>query len=223
MSERETTELIEALSRSLGPAPALRPPLLRAAGWLILATLVPLLLGVGHGVRADLALRLADVGYTLGIAGALGTGMLAAIAAFMLSLPDRSRRWILLPMPALVLWLSGLGDQCLTHWVGLDPAGLSLGETAQCFATLVLTGLPLSLALLVMLRHGAALAPTMVSMIGSLAVAGFTAAALSLLHQLDATVMIMLWNIGIASIFLSLGAAYGRRMLPAVEPKLDLE
>jgi hypothetical protein len=87
------------------------------------------------------------------------TGMCAAIAAFMLSLPNRSRLWLLLPTPALFTWLSTLGYQCLTDWISLDPNEIRLGETARCFATLVLTGLPLSLTMLVMLQYAGPLHP----------------------------------------------------------------
>ena len=87
-----------------------------------------------------------------------------------------------------------------------------MGETARCFATLGLTGTPLSLALLIMLRHVARLAPAPVAMTGSLAVAALTAVALSMFHPLDATVMILVWNFGVATILLLISARYSQRL-----------
>ena len=213
-----TPDLINSLASNLTPVRRLRPPVARAACWLVLAALVLGLLAVSQGVRPDLFRRLQDSTFARGLTASLLTGILGAIAAFMVSLPDRSRLWPLLPIPALVLWLSTIGYQCLTSWVTLGPDGIRLGESARCFGTLVLTSLPLSLAMLVMLRHAALLRPLPVTMSGSLAVAAITATALSLFHDLDATVMILMWNLGVAALIVGLGCAVGRKMLSWVAP-----
>ncbi len=214
----KTSDLIATLAGNLKPVRRLRAPVVRAAGWLLLAALVLALLTISQGIRPDLLQRLHDRTFTVSIAASLLTGVLAAIAAFQLSLPDRSRRWLLLPLPALVVWLSNVGYQCLVHWVSIDPQGMTLDETARCFATLVLTGLPLSLALLVMLRYAAPLRPSAVALTASLAVAGITATALSIFHVLDATVLILMWNLGTVLLFVGLGGLFGRRIFRWIAP-----
>lgn len=214
-----TPDLIDALAANLTPVRRLRPPCLRAACWLSFAALILGLLAISQGLRPDLVRSLHDPAFLAGLAGALATGILAALAAFLLSLPDRSRLWLLLPAPALALWLSSLGYQCLTNWISVDPDGMHLGETARCFATLVFASVPLALALLVMLRHAAALRPVGVILAGGLAVAALTAAALSLFHELDASVMILLWNLGTALLLIGLARAFGRRMFSWVTPR----
>ena len=214
-----TPDLIEALAANLAPVRRLRPPVTRAACWMLLVALLLALLAVSQGIRPDLTQRSRELTFILGMSGALLTGVLAAVAAFMLSLPDRSRFCLLLPAPALVLWLSTIGYQCLTNWVSLEPNGIHLGETAQCFATLVLTSLPLSLAMLVMLRYAAPLRPIAVTLTGSLAVAAITATALSLFHELDATVMILMWNLGTAALFVGLGGALGGKVFSWAAPR----
>ena len=214
-----TPDLIESLVASAVPVRRLPPPLARAAGWLLFAALILALLAVSRGVRPDLELRLQQPVFVIGIAASLLTGVLAAIAAFTASVPDRSRRWLLLPVPAWVVWLATVGYGCLTAWVSIGPAGISLGETARCFATLVLVGAPLSLAMLVMLRYATLLAPTPVAITGSLAVAAMTSTALSLFHPLDATVMILIWNLGSAALLVALGGLYGRRLFSWVAPR----
>jgi len=213
-----TPDLIGALAANLAPVRRLRPPVTRALSWLLLAALLLAVLAVSQGIRPDLAQRLHGPSFILGVAGASLTGILAAVAAFMLSLPDRSRFYLLLPAPALVLWLSTIGYQCLTNWVSLEPNGIRLGETARCFATLVLTSLPLSLAMVVMLRYAAPLRPMSVTLTGSLAVASITATALSLFHDLDATVMILMWNLGTAALFVGIGGALGGKMFSWAAP-----
>ena len=215
-----TPDLIESLATSVTPVRRLRPPLIRAGCWVLIALVILGLLAISEGIRPDLPLRLRHAGFAIGIGTSLLTGMCAAVAAFMLSLPDRSRLWLLLPAPALLAWLSTIGYQCLMDWIALDPSGIRLGETARCFATLVLTGLPLSLTMLVMLRYAGPLRPTATTLTGSLAVAAITATALSLFHQLDATVMILLWNLGTAAVFIGLASAFRRQIFSWVEPRI---
>ena len=215
----KTPDLIASLAANATPVRRLRPPAMRAACWLLLAAVVLTLLAINQGIRPDLVERLREPTFATGLAASLLTGVLAAIAAFLVSLPDRSRLWLLLPMPSLVLWLSNIGYQCLVHWIDIGPDGVSLGEAARCFATLVLTSLPLSLAMLVMLRYAAPLRPTAVALMGSLAVAAITATALSLFHTIDATVMILMWNVGTAIMFVALAGVFGRKMFRWVAPR----
>ncbi|TIS57123.1 DUF1109 domain-containing protein [Mesorhizobium sp.] len=215
----KTPDLIASLATNLTPVRRLRPPVRRAARWLLLAAVVLTLLAVSQGLRPDLAQKLQQPAFAISMAASLLTGVLAAIAAFLVSLPDRSRLWLLLPVPALGVWLSNIGYQCLAQWIGVGPEGVSLGEAARCFATLVLTSLPLSLSMLVMLRYAAPLRPTAVTLMGSLAVAAITATALSLFHAMDATAMILMWNVGTAALFVGLGGLFGRKIFRWVAPR----
>ena len=207
-----TPQLIDALVERATPVARLGDPFARACRWLCFVAIVVALLAAAHGVRADLVAHLRQPVFLVSLAAALATGILAAVAAFMISLPDRSQWWISLPAPALAVWLSTIGYGCLTDWVSMDPSGVRLGETVRCFATLLLTSVPLSLAMLVMLRHAVLLRPKAVTLTGALAVAALTSFALSLDHDLDATVMILAWNLGTAALITAIGALFGRRM-----------
>jgi hypothetical protein len=226
---KNTSDLIDALADSITPVRRLHPPFVRAALWLSLAAVVLGLLCVAHGVRVDISMRLREPVFVVSMAGALATAVLAAMAAFKLSLPDSSRWWLLLPFPALAVWVSTIGYGCLTNWVRMDPEGIHMGEAARCFATLLLTSVPLSIAMLVMLRHAALLRPTVVAAIGGLAVAAMTSFTLSLIHDLDATIMILLWNLGTATLIAGLASLFGRptlawiaaRVMPALPPQLS--
>ncbi|MFP3565071.1 NrsF family protein [Paraburkholderia sp. SIMBA_030] len=209
---RTTSSLIDSLVADVKPVRRLGPPSVRAVCWLLFAMSMLVLVALGHGVRPDLMLKLHQPAFVIGVAAALITGALAALASFIVSVPGRSSRWLLLPVPALAVWLSTIGYGCLTNWVSIGPDGMSPGETARCFATLALTGIPLSLTMLIMLRHVARLAPTPIAMMASLAVAAMTAVALSLFHPIDATVMILLWNFGVAVLFLTISGLGGRRL-----------
>jgi hypothetical protein len=73
--------------------------------------------------------------------------------------------------------------------------------------------------LLLMLRYVARLSPAPVAMCGSLAVAAMTATALCLLHPLDATAMILLWNFGVALLFVGAGGMAGPRLFNRLAPR----
>ncbi len=214
-----TPDLIESLAAEGVPVRRLHHPVLRAGSWLLLAAIIVLLIAVDHGVRSDIGERLRQPAFVAGLAASAITGILAAVAAFMISLPDRSRGWLLLPMPALLVWLSTISYGCLTDWVDITPTGVETGEAARCFATLFLTSFPLSLTLLLMVRYAAALRPTETVMTGALAVAAIAATALSLFHDLDATIMILMWNIGVAAVLVAAGGTYGRILLAWVAPR----
>jgi hypothetical protein len=208
----ETADLIRSLADNVTPVRRLRPPLLRAAVWLGVAAVLMGLLTVIHGVRPQFAERLGDAVFLTGMLSSLATGILAAIATFMVSLPDRSRLWLLLPVPPLLLWMFNIGYQCLAGWVALPPGAVTVEAASSCLLTLVVTSLPLSLLMLVMLRYAALLRPVSVALAGSLAVSGITSSALSMFHPLDATIMVLGWNLGTAVLFMGIAALFGRRV-----------
>ena len=78
-----------------------------------------------------------------------------------------------------------------------------------------MTSLPLSLGMFAMLRHGSLLSASTVTLTGSLAVAAMSATAMSIFHSLDATVMILVWNLGVVVLIVALGGLLGRRLAVA--------
>ena len=215
-----TSDLIDALVESATPVRRLRPPSLRTALWLAFAASVLGLLCVAHGVRPDISVRLQQPVFVVSMIGGLATAVLAALASFKLSLPDNSRWWFLLPTPALAVWVCTIGYGCLTDWVAMSPGGMHMGEAARCFATLLLTSAPLTIAMLIMLRHATLLRPTAVSTAGGLAIAAMTSFTLSLIHDLDATIMILIWNLGVAALIAGLASVFGRPTLAWVAARV---
>ncbi|EJL26613.1 hypothetical protein PMI01_04065 [Caulobacter sp. AP07] len=208
----DTSDLVRSLAESAAPVRRLRPPLVRAAIWLALAAGLMTLITLGHGLRPQFAERMRDTIFALNMVSCLLTGVLATIAAFLASLPDRSRWWLLLPAPPLVVWLATIGYQCFAGWVPVPPGAITVGAASGCLSTLVLMSLPLSVLMLAMLRYTAALRPTPVILMGSLAVSAITATALSMFHPLDATAMVLGWNLGTMLLFLGAAAVFSRRV-----------
>ncbi len=161
MTERATEKLIEGLSSSLEPVRPLRPPVTRALLWL---GAVALLVGavVLHWANLDLFMaRNASPRMALECAATLLTGITAVIAAFYLSLPDRSSLWRYAPLPPLALWIATSSLGCLEYGLGWGPAGDRVGESLHCFRFILVVSVPLALLLYLVLRRArpAAAAP----------------------------------------------------------------
>ncbi|PWR23968.1 NrsF family protein [Zavarzinia compransoris] len=214
----ETDRLIEALAGSAAPVRRLRPPLVRAAFWLAGAGALVAAFTLFHAVNQGHSLRslfggFADLSFTLQWLASIATGVTAIIAAFELALPDRSRRWRLLPLPAVVLWLLTIGHGCLTDWIERGPDGFVAGHSLDCFVVIIGTSLPLGAGLAWMLRHAEAAWPLETITVGALGTAALSAAGLSLYHDLDASIMILIWHGGTTALIVWASRVLGRRWL----------
>lgn len=208
-----TLDLIDSLVAAATPVKRLPSPWARTAVWLLFAAAVIAALVLLHGVRPDWDLRIQQLAFRLGMLASLATGALAALAAFIASLPDRSRLWLLLPLPAACVWVSTIGLGCLTGWVGTVGSGIEPYEVARCFSTLLLSSLPLSVLMFWMLRHTVVLRPIGPILSAGLAAGALTATALSVVHAFDASALILVWNFGAAGLVMAVDAAVGRGVM----------
>jgi hypothetical protein len=182
-------DLIRALAAEAAPVRRLRPPLLRATLWLAAVAAFATLPIVAFADLPLFATRIGDEKLRLELVGTLLTAIAAVIAAFHLSLPDRSAAWALLPLPPLALWIGASGYSCWRHWLAYGPDGWSLGESVDCFLMILGASLPLGVALTLMLRRARPLAPERVAAVGGLGIAAIAAVLLQFFHPFDVTFM----------------------------------
>src|SRR5262249_57616078 len=99
------------------PVGRLPPPLFRALAWL--AVLVALTIALAAFANLDAVWQRISAAPDLWLAviGSTLTAVLAAVAAFELSLPDAPRAWAVLPLPAALLWVGASGFGCLRGWI----------------------------------------------------------------------------------------------------------
>ena len=178
--------LVDRLVADLRPVRRLPAPVVRAAGWLALV----LSAAVALGLNADLGIvreRLMSVpDMWLAVLGSAATAILAAIAAFELNMPDRSRLWALLPLPSFVLWMASSGLGCARVWLDRGPRGGSWEDQGSCVFFIVGLSIPLSVMMVVMLRRGYSLTPTLTAAVAGLAVSAAAATLLNFFHPYDA-------------------------------------
>ena len=207
MTDDDTMRLIEALTAKAQPVKRLRPPGLRAVIWLG-AVVVAITLAIC--LFSDLTLltrRFQDARLVWEMAGMLLTGILAAVAAFHLSLPDRSAAWALLPLPTLAWWFAAMGYNCYQHWF---TDGWALGSSWACLKFVVGASVPLGGTLFFLLYRAAPLAPVRVATLGGLGVASIAAFTLQFFHPFDVTFMDLATQMIVVGLVVLAASGYAR-------------
>jgi hypothetical protein len=186
MTANSYDELIRGLAAELQPVRRLPPPLFRALAWL--AVLVALAIALAAFANLDAVWQRISAAPDLWLAvvGSTLTAVLAAIAAFELSLPDAPRAWALLPLPAALLWVGASGFGCLRVWIAPQSHVAVMSEARDCLMFIVFLSVPLSALLLLMLRRAYPLYPGLTATIGGLSVAAAAATLLNFFHPYDA-------------------------------------
>ena len=123
------------------------PPALRAVGWFAAVCALGAFL-VATSPREPLAG--AGGAELVATAAAALTAILAAIAAFQMSVQD-GRGWMLLPALSLAVWIGALVFGCVASSSVPGAWGTAPGEALQCLAFLLGVSLPLAGLLLAML------------------------------------------------------------------------
>jgi len=208
-----TDRLIAALSDGLTPVARLTPPTLRALGWLAVVGVI----GVGLATFADVNGMIRRLAATpdlwLAAGGSLLTAILAAVAAFQLSLPDRKPAWALLPLPAAALWVGASGLGCLRSWVAPETQPIPLMEPASCLLLILGLSVPLSVLLIVMLRRGYSLRPNLTAVVAGVACAAAAATLLNFVHSYDAAATDLAAHAVAVAIVIVVNRIFGGRIL----------
>ena len=202
MMRNSTDLIVDQLAAELRPVKPLRSPIVYAALWLSVSTVFVGILVAHHGMRPDIGTLLAEPGYRMLFLACAGTAILGAVATFLVSLPDRSPYWALLPLPALALWFAGTGIGCYADWVQFGSGGMMTGTSFGCLGWIIAASLPLDVLLVVMIRHAAFVRPRLALTIGMMSAAALASAGLMLFHEIETTLMIFIWH-GAAVLFLS--------------------
>jgi hypothetical protein len=207
---------IRDLARNLAPVRPLAPPPRRTLVWVAAVAILVIVLYALLGA-ADNADGFMSRPYVLpSLAGSLLTALLAALAAFEVSLPDRSARWALLPVPPLLLWIAASGLGCLAGLGGAGAWGATLPELRECLTIILATSVPASLLLIVMLRRALPLRPNLVALLGGLAAAAAAGSVLLILHPHNSTLLDLGVHALCVSAVITANAILGGRILARV-------
>jgi hypothetical protein len=203
---QQLAERAQPVARLL--APWRRTTLWLAASLVYVGIVVAAYLVASGGLRSSMEARL-----VLELAAILATALTAAIAAFSSVVPGRNRRFLLLPLIPLSIWLATLGQSCWQDWQSMGSAGLQLRSDWDCAVpALILSILPASMMLL-MLRRGAPLAPSVTLALGALATGAVANLGLRIFHAGDLSIQILVWHVGGAVLVAMIASLAGPQVL----------
>jgi hypothetical protein len=205
--------LIRDLATDLVPVQRLRPPSVRALTWLAVVAAIAIMFAE-IGDLSALGYRLsAAPDMWLSLTGSTLTAILAAIAAFQLSLPDARRAWALLPLPAALLWIVASGVGCLRTWFVPGTHAADLSEARDCLIFIVGLAVPLSALLITMLRRAYPLQPELTALIAGLASAAAAATLLNFFHPFDAAASDLAAHVFAVAIVIGANWGFNGRLL----------
>lgn len=206
----ETDELIRRLSEECHPVRPLSHPVWRAVIWFAFSVVYILMVVVVMGLRPDIGARLADWRFSSEIGAALLTSLMAAAAALCAGCPGRPLWERFAPLPFLALWLGLLGEGCWTDWKTVGPGALAVRQDLICLPMIFAISLFPAIAIFLLIRRGAPLAPVPITGAAALAAAALAAAALRLAHIEDASIMVLVWQFGSVLVLTSVETLFGR-------------
>jgi len=206
----DTKQLILRLAENASPVQPLARPYTRAAAWLALSVSYIVLVLLIMPSRHNVSSLLHDHLFIIEQSAAFATGLAAAVAAFASVIPGYCRRWILLPLLPLVVWLASLGPGCVHELFQFGIGGLSLTHNPWCVPFIVLLGAMPAIAMAAMLRRGAPLTPHQTAALGGLAAAGLANVGVRIIHPEDVSVMLLVWHVGAVMALSALASSTGR-------------
>jgi len=208
MSQNLTENLIADLAGDLAPVKRLAHPAKRLAKWMALALPVSLVLGaVVEQQHFALAMeRIRDPRILVELAAILLTALSAGYAALSSIQPGRSPRMWALPIVPFTVWLSLVGENCWRLFEQVGPGEFSFAPHWTCFPSVAATGFAPALVMVILLKRGALLTPSMTIGLGTLAAAALGAVGLRLYHPPDATALLMLWQLIATVMFLGVAS-----------------
>lgn len=206
----DTQAVIDQLTSRAQPVRRLTSPLRRTLLWALLAAVVIAVLVAHYGLRPGFA---ASAPRAIEWVGSVLTALLAAYAVFQISVPGRSPSWAWLPLPAMGLWLGGLGWGCARELLHSGTAALAFQAASwECAQAITLISLPLGAILLLMVRHAGVVRPAPTAMLAALGAAAMAAAGVSLFHEGESALMVLVWHLGAVTVLSLLCWLFGRHL-----------
>lgn len=209
----DTNLLIDQLAARVAPVRRIGSPLKRTLLWLSLACAILAGIVMSHGLRSGWWQIVSSPDVAFGWIASLLTGVLAAYAVFQISVPGRSPLWAWLPLPAALLWFASLSLGCMHEVAREGSIALALNtEAMECTRAITMTSVPLGLVLLLMVRHAGVVRPASTALLAMLSAAALASAGVSMIHDGESALMVLLWHVGAVAVLSALSWAFGRQV-----------
>ncbi len=184
-----TEHLAERLAGSLQPVSVLPRPSRRAVAAGAVLTAAGALVILLFADRDMLRWRMAEGGslFAVDLLASFLTAVAALLAAFQLSIPGSSRRWLLLPIGSALAWLTVSGVGCYRDLLRNGPAGAGVQHGTDCLLFILASSLFVAPPIVWLLSRARPIEPMPVAIAGGLATAAFSAFLLQFFHPFTVT------------------------------------
>lgn len=217
MTQRPLEHLIDALAADARPVRPLASPPRRAMTLLLGFALVGGLAVLALSDVQQLLTRYTgrEAALALELAAMLATGLLAVTGAFSVSIPGRSKRWLVAPVPPFLLWLLLSGVGCYADLVRSGPTGWELGESLHCLSFIIATSVLFAVPLVWRLSRAKPVDPLPVAILAGLGAAALSAFLLQFFHPFSVTFIDLAVHVAAILAVVGVMSLLGRRTLAA--------
>jgi hypothetical protein len=118
----------------------------------------------------------------------------------------------MLPGLPLGVWLVTVGQGCVRDTSAEGSVGVALTAHWACLAVTAIAGTLPAIIIILMLRHGAPLTPRLTLAMAALATAALANFAVRFIHAGDASLVVLVWHLGVAAVAASVAALGGPRL-----------
>lgn len=151
------------------------------------------LLSLGS-LRADLPAHAVDPLFVTSVATSALIWIAGVVSLLLLRAPQRSGRWLLLPIGALILWLAVEFTGVVADLSSHGRAAFAFASSPECPLAIIGLGTTALVALLTVARDAMRLWKIPAVGAAAAAAASLPASLLNLFHPLDTAAMVLLWH-----------------------------
>lgn len=209
-----TDELVGSLAGDVRPVRRLSSPPVRLLVWLGLSLPWIAFIVWYRGPRVDIALKIGEGGWLFEQSLALATALAAGLAALCASIPGRPVWERVLPLLPLGLWIAITVDGSIRS-VMADGTWSSLVEVDWvCLPNIASLGVVPAVAMIALIRRGAPVSPYTTIGYAALAATALAEFGLRFFHAEDASLMILVWQMGSVALLTVICIFFARHLFP---------
>ena len=190
----KTEDLVVNLARDVGAVRRLPHPWLRATMWVAATTICLAGVVLFMAPPGRLGAAFVDLRFSFEQLAAGLVGLTAGAAALATVVPGRSRRVVIAPIVAGVLWIGIVLVGCVQDVLRYGTTRIPLQTDWPCVAAIIMTGALPAVALVHMLRRGAPLTPRITSALAGLSAAALASVSACLVRPHDTSITVLLWH-----------------------------
>ncbi|GMV62766.1 MAG: hypothetical protein AMXMBFR74_19340 [Parvibaculum sp.] len=167
-----------------------------------------------RGPRADIALKIGEGGWLFEQSLALTTALVAGLAALCASIPGRPVWERVLPLLPLGLWIAiVVGGSVRSVMVGGAWSSLVKVDWV-CLPNIASLGVVPAIAMISLIRRGAPVSPYATIGYAALAATALAEFGLRFFHAEDASLMILVWQMGSVALLTAICTVFARHLFP---------